>query len=364
MIELYAFLFVNFRNCKEIYFPKITNLSRQENPVSPPTKNDCFFASVADMSTINSPLNYTGGKYKLLPQILPLFPIKISAFVDLFCGGCNVGINVAADKIYFNDNNEKLIYLYGTLKNLDADAMLEIIYGIIDKYNLSLAAKNGYAYYGCESNTGLSAYNKSGFNKLREDFNKTTTVDYHYYLMLFVIIVYSFNNQIRFNSQGKYNLPVGKRDFNDRVRSKLLAFVAALHKRDCTFSCKDFREFDCGLLTTNDFVYADPPYLIACATYNEQGGWSKKDEEDLLSFLDALSAKNISFALSNVLSGKGKTNEILTDWLAANKQRYFVHHLTYNYKNSNYHIKNRESLTDEVLITNYEVDGNAAKNQL
>lgn len=48
---------------------------------------------------IQSPLNYTGGKYKLLPQILPLFPKDIDVFVDLFCGGCNVGINVDCSKI-------------------------------------------------------------------------------------------------------------------------------------------------------------------------------------------------------------------------------------------------------------------------
>ena len=36
---------------------------------------------------IKSPLNYTGGKYKLLPQILPLFPNEIDTFIDLFGGG-------------------------------------------------------------------------------------------------------------------------------------------------------------------------------------------------------------------------------------------------------------------------------------
>ena len=43
---------------------------------------------------IASPLNYTGGKFKLLTQILPLFPNRINTFVDLFSGGCNVGLNV------------------------------------------------------------------------------------------------------------------------------------------------------------------------------------------------------------------------------------------------------------------------------
>ena len=75
---------------------------------------------------IQSPMNYTGGKYKLLPQILPHFPKEIETFVDLFCGGCNVGINVKAKKHIYNDADEHLLYLYNnisifyyiTLKNL------------------------------------------------------------------------------------------------------------------------------------------------------------------------------------------------------------------------------------------------------
>lgn len=34
-----------------------------------------------------NPFNYVGGKYKLLPQILSLFPSHIDTFVDLFGGG-------------------------------------------------------------------------------------------------------------------------------------------------------------------------------------------------------------------------------------------------------------------------------------
>ena len=43
---------------------------------------------------IKSPLNYTGGKYRLLDRILPAFPRDYCRFVDLFAGGFNVGINV------------------------------------------------------------------------------------------------------------------------------------------------------------------------------------------------------------------------------------------------------------------------------
>ena len=56
------------------------------------------------LQMIKSPLNYIGGKAKILDQILPLFPKEIDNFIDLFAGGCNVGINVRANKVYFNDN--------------------------------------------------------------------------------------------------------------------------------------------------------------------------------------------------------------------------------------------------------------------
>ena len=58
---------------------------------------------------IKSPMNYTGGKYKLLPQILPLFPTEIDTFVDLFTGGGNIAVNVEAKKIIANDNETHII---------------------------------------------------------------------------------------------------------------------------------------------------------------------------------------------------------------------------------------------------------------
>ena len=47
------------------------------------------------MKYIKSPLNYTGGKYKLLSQILPLFPTNINKFVDLCSDLQKVQTNVA-----------------------------------------------------------------------------------------------------------------------------------------------------------------------------------------------------------------------------------------------------------------------------
>jgi len=302
---------------------------------------------------IQSPLNYTGGKFKLLPQILPLFPSKINTFVDLFCGGCNVGINVVAHKHIYNDTNIYLLYLYNTLKNNDKDVILETIYGIIEKYGLSLVSKYGYEYYGCESSKGLGNYNKDKFIKMRDDFNFHTNEDYYYYILLYVIIVYSFNNQIRFNQNGKFNLPVGKRDFNKKMEKKLVDFIDTIKAQNSNFSCLDFIDFDISTLTEKDFVYIDPPYLITCATYNEQDGWNEEKENQLLNFIEKLTEANIRCALSNVLRSKGKENNILLSWLEKNKDIYIVHELDYSYANSNYHTKDRSESSEEVLITNY-----------
>lgn len=305
---------------------------------------------------IQSPLNYTGGKFKLLPQILPLFPQNINTFVDLFCGGCNVGINIDCESVIYNDLDENLLYLYNTFKNLDKQSVFEWIYEIINTYGLSLVSDKGYDYYKCDSSKGLGSYNKESFLRLRADFNekkKKGNYDYYYYVMLYVIIVYAFNNQIRFNSNGEFNLPVGKRDFNKKMQQKLSDFIDKIKEQNCKFTCLDFREFDIDTLGNNDFVYVDPPYLITCATYNEQGGWSETDEKDLLRFLDSLNEKELRFALSNVLRSKGKENTILIEWLDKNKDKYRAVNLNYSYSNSNYQTKDKTSNSEEVLIINY-----------
>lgn len=301
---------------------------------------------------IQSPLNYTGGKFKLLPQILPLFPSQIDCFVDLFCGGCNVGINVSANRYVYNDSCEPLINLYSVMQTMESEDFLCKVEKLIQKYKLSNVKLNGYEFYNCSSADGLGSYNKEKYLMLRSDFNSLSKKDSDYYVMLYVLIVFAFNNQIRFNSSGKFNLPIGKRDFNQNMYKKLNNFLSLLHSQNAIFTHNDFRNFDISKLTPNDFVYVDPPYLITCAVYNEQGGWTENDEKDLLCFLDSLSKKNIRFALSNVLEAKGNVNQILKHWIE-NRTDYTMIDLNYSYNNSNYQRQKKKHTTREILVVNY-----------
>lgn len=312
-----------------------------------------IFDSIQQTQDIISPLNYTGGKFELLPQLKPLFP-ETSCFLDLFSGGGNVGINSEATKIIFNDKNKDVIDLLKFFKSTETKILLRQINDIIKKYNLSNTSLFGYEYYSCNSSKGLSEYNKDKFLKLRDDFNNTLKNGNKDLAMLYVLIVFSFNNQIRFNRKGEFNLPVGKRDFNSKMRSKLILFSEALKRNDIIFLNKDFRDIDFKLLPKDTFIYCDPPYLITTATYNENGSWRNEDEIDLLNFLNNANELNFKFALSNVLTAKNKKNILLKEWIESN--RYYCHHLLKSYSNSNYQRKNKNALSEEVIVTNYKGD--------
>ena len=273
---------------------------------------------------IKSPLNYVGGKYKLLKEILPLFPNDIDTFVDLFGGGFNVGINVNAEHIVYNDLEEHVVELLNYLSDNETEKLLSEIDSLIEKYN-------------------LSKENAEGFNQLREYYNEENNSPIVFYTM----ICYAFNYQIRFNQNGKYNMPFGKArsSFNPSLRQKFIEFVEELHSKNITFLSESFETFNIEDLNSNDFVYCDPPYFNSVAAYNEQGGWTEEHEEILLILLDSLNDKGVKFALSNNLKYE---NHLLDKW----KDKYRVHYLNGDYSNCNYHKIDR-SKDVEVLITNY-----------
>lgn len=301
---------------------------------------------------IASPLNYTGGKFRILNQLLPNFPKDISTCVDLFCGGCNVGINVAARETVFVDSCAQLIALFAVMKKMSANDFVDAVKKIIAQFGLSDTESYGYQYYGCDSSKGLGAYNKAAYSKLRDYYVGLPEGSDEKSLVLYTLIVYGFNNQVRFNAKGKFNLPVGKRDFNAKMQAKARQFIEGLKKRNCTFICSDFRVFDLARLKETDFVYADPPYLVTTATYNENGGWTEKDEQDLLAFLDRIHQRGCRFALSNVTLSNGRENRLLIEWLERNKKAYRAIEITRNYANSNYQRKDNGA-SREVLVVNY-----------
>lgn len=281
---------------------------------------------------IKSPLNYTGGKYKILKDIIPRFKPDINTFVDLFAGGFNVGINVKANKIVCNDHINYLNELYQYFQQTNTVELINQI-------------KERISFF------GLSETNEEGYKKLRIEYNQNKKI-----LDLFVLTCYSFNHQIRFNNKHEFNTPFGKErsSYNSSIESNLYRFCQALKSKNIEFKSMDFTEFDFSKLNKGDFVYCDPPYLISTGSYNDgkRGfkDWTEKEEIALLEILDNLNKKGIDFALSNVLYHKCVSNELLIKW----SKNYFTHYIDKTYSNCSYHFKDRNAKTVEVLITNFE----------
>lgn len=307
---------------------------------------------------LKSALNYTGGKYKLLPQLFPLFPelSSFDKFIDLFAGGGVVSVNVARQRmlqdlnnnIVINDIEPHVISLLSYLAKENINNTLDRISYYIDKYDLSNTDKYGYDPYLITNTRDVSAYNKEKYKILRNDYNSSHCKDSD--ILFYLLIVYGFNNQIRFNSNGDFNLPVGKRDFNSQMKSKLIAFQEILSSNEFDFRNQDFRNI--VDINKEDFVYADPPYRITTATYNEQRGWTIKDDLDLFDYLDAVNSVGARFAMSNVIAHNGKVNDELVTW-SKKYEKFSKVPLKFDYYNSNYQSKAKYSNTIEVLIKNY-----------
>lgn len=278
---------------------------------------------------IKSPINYAGGKYRLLKKIIPLFPDKISTFVDLFGGAFNVGINVDAEHVIYNDIINYLPELFEYWSN----SSLEEVNDYIDK---AIVENN------------LSSTNADAFLAFREKYNQTKDIR-----DLFILVCYSFNYQLRFNNSHQYNSSFGKEasTMNDSIRNNLNRFVEKLHNGDYTFVNKNFVDFDFSDFDENDFVYCDCPYSLGVGVYQDGkrgfNGWSKEDDIKLFEILDKLNRKGVRFALSNVFENKGLKNDALIEW----SKKYKVYHFNMNYNGSNY--QRKESKSDEVLVTNY-----------
>lgn len=283
--------------CKKIAYKKYRNWkSQNENKHF----EYLFFVEKKDIQDVvfECPLNYIGSKAKVVPDIIRLQPKNYNTFIDAFGGGFNVGINITAKKIIYNDLNYLVTNLIRSFREYDTYDYLLYIKRIIKKFGLEKA--NGPAY--------LNA--RSYYNSLPAEERDSR--------LLFTIIMYGFQQQIRFNSHHDFNNPVGMRWFNDKILEKMISFSRQIKEGNYEFFCYNYKELR-NQMTSSSFVYFDPPYNLTTGSYNDgkRGfcGWNKELEAELFLFADDLNQSGVSFMLSYVVEHKGVVNHELLDWI-------------------------------------------------
>lgn len=306
-VKVYRFPFREYKNIRQS--KKGDNL------------NEVILYFKKDRSIIRSPLNYTGSKYSIFTEIERALPKHISSFVDMMGGAFNVGVNIVAQEVVYN---EFLPHTYQIVKMLleeDKDEILRKVKKIIKEYGLQKAEKGAYI-------------------NLRNHYNQTKDI-----YELFVLHMYCFQNQMRFNSKMQFNTPIGNCSFNESLAERIYAFVPKT--KTVKLVNKSYNEVDLSLFDKDTVFYFDPPYFITSATYNDgkRGfvGWDADEETKLLDFIADLNLRGFKFILSNVLRHSGRTNSLLAEWVQ-----------THHFRVTEIENVGSKNIRDEVLITNYD----------
>lgn len=250
---------------------------------------------------IISPIFYMGNKKKLIQKgLIDLFPNNIHTFYDLFCGSGIVTMNTEAISYEVNDINNNITDLIQYFCYYKPEEIIHRIDKLIERYELPTFSTDVRKYKGDRD------IFKSKYNKLRDDYNKTKNVE-----LLYVLNIFSNSHMIRFNSNGDFNMPFGNGYFTEDAKK---AIIQNNYEKIIYINHSDFREYKRREFEKDDFIYLDPPYLDTTATYNENGGWTMQDENDLHMFCDDLTNRNIKWGMSNVYENKGIINEQLKQW--------------------------------------------------
>lgn len=283
--------------------------------------NEVIIYFEKDLSIRKSPINYSGSKDKMLPQLIKLLPHNVDVFVDAMGGAFNVGANISAlKKVVYNEINP---YIYGLVSWLMRENKENIIKNVEAKI----------------SEYALSKGDKFSFEKLKKAYNSNQNP-----LELYVLHMYAFQNMIRFNSAHKFNTPVGVAGYSEDIKQRILNFYPKAPEIELING--DYTKIIWDSFPDNTLFYFDPPYFITNAAYNDgkrgMKGWGINEEIELLSVLKTIDKKGYKFILSNVVRHKDKVNTLLLQWVEENR-----------YKMIDAGVNGMRYAKNEVFILNY-----------
>ncbi len=272
-------------------------------------------------------MNYSGSKARFMQQLHSILPREDNLKVlDAFMGAGSLTTQLPESwSVTGNDVESRLVAIHQMAK------------GYLEMFgSTEFLAKKVKAFCHGYVPTRLD---KEGYLRLVHDYNNHPSP-----LRLYALLCSSFSNQLRWNDQGNFNLPFGKRNYNPSMQKKLLQYLERVKVRDLTYTSKDFRDFD---YSEYDLVIADCPYLNTTASYNEKGGWTLKDSVALLSRLDRQHVSGGKFIMFEEMWSKGKKNVALSEWAS----KYNIKQLGDNSDKCNY--QRSGGRTQEVMIYNF-----------
>ncbi|MGF2035383.1 MAG: DNA adenine methylase [Nostoc sp. CmiVER01] len=264
-------------------------------------------------------LKWAGGKSRLIQQYIPYFPKSYKNYYEPFLGGGAVFFYLQPTAAVLTDINAELINTYCCVR----DHVEELI-SILKEHKIR--------------------HNKDYYYSIR---NHSSGTDIEKAARLIYLNKTCFNGLYRVNSQGKFNVPLG-RYTNPNICSEFLLKAASEALSHASIKQANFTEVLNYATSSDDFVFFDPPYHpISDTSYftaYSQNCFSKKDQELLRDTCAELASRGVKVMVCN--SDSEFINKIYTD----------INFETYKIKAArsiNSNVKNRGMIC-ELLITSFK----------
>ncbi|MEH2332303.1 DNA adenine methylase [Nostoc sp.] len=219
-------------------------------------------------------LKWAGGKSRLIQQYIPYFPKSYKNYYEPFLGGGAVFFYLQPSAAILTDINAELINTYCCVR----DRVEELIY-LLKEHKV----RHGKDYYYSVRN------NSSG-----TDIEKAARLIY--------LNKTCFNGLYRVNSQGKFNVPLGRYENPNICPENLLRLAS---KALATSKIKHTNFVDVLNYATNsdDFIYFDPPYYPVSETSDFTGyssyRFAKDQQVELKNVFETLAEHGVKVMLSN-----------------------------------------------------------------
>ncbi len=219
-------------------------------------------------------LKWAGGKTKLIQQYNFYFPKVYKTYYEPFLGGGAVFFYLNPTNATLTDINAELVNAYRCVK----DNVEELI-KLLDIHQL----KHSRDYY----------YDVRRF-AYATDLEKAARLIY--------LNKTCFNGLYRENSQGEFNVPIGKYK-NPKICNPVLLRAVSVTLQNAQIEVRPFEDILNYARSGNDFVYFDPPYHPLSSTSNftaySRYLFSQNDQIRLKEVFAELAKRGVKVMLSN-----------------------------------------------------------------
>ncbi|MBC6424203.1 MAG: DNA adenine methylase [Hormoscilla sp. SP5CHS1] len=221
-------------------------------------------------------LKWAGGKNRLIPQYQPYFPKSFNTYYEPFLGGGAVFFHLQPQSAVLTDINPELINAYCCVRD-NVEELIERLQEHQQKHS------NDYYYERRKLTPDTEIERAARFIYL----NRTC-----------------FNGLYRENSQGEFNVPIGRYKNPQICNPELLRSASAtLRMRNVKIEKKSFEYVLDFANSSDDFVYFDPPYYPVSSTSNftaySRDFFSKNDQTKLGEIFVELAGRGVKVMLSN-----------------------------------------------------------------